>query len=129
MNVRNAGLLVILVLLSNSGCAVVVSSRVTLTGAYISEELIRQVEDHETTRQWLLENLGEPTLIDDKGDGMEDFTYECTERVKEHASVLFLFSFNSSVDRMAQCVFELNNGIVQMHYRRTARRSLDAEQE
>ena len=101
-----------------SGCMISASSRSTTSGNYISPQIYDRVEDSQTTKDWLLDHFGPATETIDRGDGMEDMIYECTERVREHASIIFLISVSNAQQRTEQAVFELKDGIVQQHYRK-----------
>ena len=119
MSFKNACFLSLLLLgVGNGGCILVASSRVDVTGSYVSPEVFGLIKDGETSRDWLISHLGTPTKVEDRADGMDDVIYEHAERIREHASAFLLFSFDRNVDRTQQCIFEMKDDIVQRHYRR-----------
>ena len=67
----------------------------------------------------------QPTTTLDRGDDMEDLTYEAITRVVEHFRVLLLLSSETSVERVEQWVFELKNDIVYHHHRNEVARAID----
>jgi hypothetical protein len=121
----SAGMVVLLIVAANSGCVVSASSFKNTSGSTVSSDIIAQIRDGETTKEWIIGRLGEPTATRDRGDGMEDLTYEAVTRVVEHLNVLLLVSIESSVDRVEQWVFEMKDDIVQRHHRNTASRTID----
>lgn len=117
MDPRYIGALLILVAAGNSGCVFAARSHTTVTGNDVTRELFDAVVDGETKKDWILENLGPPTVTVDRGDGMEDLKYESSQRIEERASILLLLDVRSCVDRTETCVFELKNNVVLKHYR------------
>ena len=120
-----ARIAVLLIVAGNSGCVMSMSSSKNTSGSTVSPDILIQIKEGETTKGWLIEHLGQPTATADRGDGMEDLTYEAVTRVVEHFSVLLLLSIENSVDRVEQWVFELKNDIVHRHHRNTVLRDVD----
>ncbi len=105
------------------GCVLSASSVRTTSGSSVPRDVFRQVKDGETTKAWLIENLGQPTAAEDRGDGIEDLVYEITNRTEEHFSVFLLVSLETSIDHVEQWVFELKDDVVYRHHRNTIRRA------
>ena len=124
-----AGLSLTFLAACSGGCLLSAHSIKTYSGSRVSAELFKQVADGQTTREWLIETLGQPTVAEDRGDGMEDLIYEATRRVDEHFNVLLVVSLESSVERVEQWIFELKDGVVHRHYRRIVHLPLDEEDE
>ncbi len=122
---RGARIVILLIVVGNSGCAMSLSSFKNTSGSTVSVDILTQIEDGETTKGWLIDHLGQPTTTEDRGDGMEDLTYEAVTRVVEHFSVLLLLSSENTVERVEQWVFELKNDIVHRHHRNQVVRDLD----
>ncbi len=122
---RSAGIVVLLIVAGNSGCVLSASSFKNTSGSTVSPEILTQINDGETTRDWLIDHLGHPTSTADRGDGMEDLTYEAVTRVVEHFSVFLLVSIEKSVDQVEQWVFELKDDVVHRHHRNEVVRTLD----
>ncbi len=122
---RGTRIVVLLIVAGNSGCVMSFSSFKNTSGSTVSPDILTQIKEGETTKDWLIDHLGQPTATEDRGDGMEDLTYEAVTRVVEHFNVLLLLSIENSVDRVEQWVFELKNDIVHRHHRNTALRAID----
>ncbi len=122
---RGARIVVLLIVAGNSGCVMSLSSFKNTSGSTVSPAILTQIKEGETTKDWLIDHLGQPTVTEDRGDGMEDLTYEAVTRVVEHFSVLLLLSSENSVERAEQWVFELKNGVVHRHHRNTVLRDID----
>jgi len=122
---RGARIMVLLIVAGNSGCVMSASTFKNTSGSTVSPDILTQIKDGETTKEWLIDHLGQPTATTDRGDGMEDLTYEAVTRVVEHFSVLFLLSIEKSVDQAEQWVFELKDDIVHRHHRNQVVRAID----
>ncbi len=122
---RGARMVVLLIVAGNSGCVMSLSSFSNTSGSTVSPAILTQIKEGETTKDWLIDHLGQPTVTEDRGDGMEDLTYEAVTRVVEHFSVLLLLSSENSVERAEQWIFELKNGIVHRHHRNKVARPVD----
>ncbi len=123
---RGAQIVVLLMVAGNSGCVMSLSSFKNTSGSTVSPDILIQIKEGETTKDWLIDHLGQPTATEDRGDGMEDLTYEAVTRVVEHFSVLLLLSSENSVERVEQWVFELENDVVHRHHRNTVLRDVDS---
>ncbi len=122
---HGARIVVLLIVAGNSGCVMSISSFKNTSGSTVSPDVLTQIKEGETTKDWLIDHLGQPTATADRGDGMEDLTYEAVTRVVEHFSVLLLLSSETSVERVEQWVFELKNDIVHHHHRNKVVRAID----
>ncbi len=122
---RSARIVVLLIVAGNSGCVMSLTSFKNTSGSTVSPDILTQIKDGETTKDWLIDHLGQPTATADRGDGMEDLTYEAVTRVVEHFSVFLLVSIEKSVDHLEQWVFELKDDIVHRHHRNKVLRAID----
>ncbi len=122
---HSARIVVLLIVACNSGCVMSLSSFQNTSGSTVSPYILTEIKDGETTKDWLIDRLGQPTTTIDRGDDMEDLTYEAITRVVEHFSVLLLLSSQTSVERVEQWVFELKNDIVHHHHRNKMVRAID----
>ena len=122
---RGARIMVLLIVAGNSGCIMSLSTFKNTSGSIVSPDILTQIKEGETTRDWLIDHLGQPTATEDRGDGMEDLTYEAVTRVVEHFRVLLLVSIEKRVDQIEQWVFELKDGIVHRHHRNEVVRAID----
>ena len=123
---RGAQIVVLLMVAGNSGCVMSLSSFKNTSGSTVSPDILIQIKEGETTKDWLIDHLGQPTATEDRGGGREDLTYEAVTRVVEHFSVLLLLSSENSVERVEQWVFELENDVVHRHHRNTVLRDIDS---
>ena len=122
---RGTRIVVLLIVAGNSGCIMSLSTFENTSGSIVSPDILTQIKEGETTKDWLIDHLGQPTATADRGDGMEDLTYEAVTRVVEHFRVLLLVSIEKRVDQIEQWVFELKDGIVHRHHRNEVVRAID----
>ena len=122
---RGARIMVLLIVAGNSGCIMSLSTFKNTSGSIVSPDILTQIKEGETTKDWLIDHLGQPTATEDRGDGMEDLTYEAVTRVVEHFRVLLLVSIEKSVDQVEQWVFELKDDIVHRYHRNEVVRAID----
>ena len=122
---RGTRIVVLLIVAGNSGCIMSLSTFKNTSGSIVSPDILTQIKEGETTKDWLIDHLGQPTATEDRGDGMEDLTYEAVTRVVEHFRVLLLVSIEKSVDQVEQWVFELKDGIVHRYHRNEVVRAID----
>lgn len=122
---RGARIMVLLIVAGNSGCIMSLSTFENTSGSTVSPDILTQIKEGETTKDWLIDHLGQPTATEDRGDGMEDLTYEAVTRVVEHFRVLLLVSIEKSVDQVEQWVFELKDDIVHRYHRNEVVRAID----
>ena len=122
---RGTRIVVLLIVAGNSGCIMSLSTFKNTSGSTVSPDILTQIKEGQTTKDWLIDHLGQPTATADRGDGMEDLTYEAVTRVVEHFRVLLLVSIEKRVDQIEQWVFELKDGIVHRHHRNEVVRAID----
>ena len=122
---RGTRIVVLLIVAGNSGCIMSLSTFKNTSGSIVSPDILTQIKEGETTKDWRIDHLGQPTATEDRGEGMEDLTYEAVTRVVEHFRVLLLVSIEKSVDQVEQWVFELKDDIVHRHHRNTVLRAID----
>ena len=117
-------LLIAAMLFAASGCLLTTSNTVNESGVRVSQGTLRQVELGETTDDWLVSALGEPTSRSSAGPasasaggvGVEIWGYS-HERSKKSRGTLFLLFAGSSnkVDRETT-YFELTDGVVTRYW-------------
>jgi len=122
---RGTRIVVLLIVAGNSGCIMSLSTFENTSGSIVSPDILTQIKEGETTKDWLIDHLGQPTATEDRGDGMEDLTYEAVTRVVEHFRVLLLVSIEKRVDQIEQWVFELKDDIVHRYHRNEVVRAID----
>lgn len=85
-------------------------------GPAVGKRTLRQVKPGQTTKQWVLATLGEPTGWDTTPDGEEILRYEYVKRTKsEFAMVPPPLAFENEKEQHTRVVFEIRDGIV-THY-------------
>lgn len=82
----------------------------------IDDEMLKQIKPGETTRDWLVSELGEPTEQSMTEDGIEILRYKCT-KTTEKEFVLIPPVIVTSDQKTAEHViaFEVKDGIVQRY--------------
>jgi outer membrane protein assembly factor BamE (lipoprotein component of BamABCDE complex) len=99
-----------------AGC-VIVNSGVDCgeKGAPLSADTLEQIEPGQTTRDWVIATLGEPSEQSTAGNGVEVLTYRysCTR----HGNLVMPFLIINDEKRDAQTVyFEISDGVVQKYW-------------
>ena len=83
----------------------------------IGNQTLRQIECGQTTRDWLVAALGEPTEQSKTEDGTEILKYRCIE-TRDNAFVLFPIVFVDDEKETDHSVsFEIKDGIVQRYWK------------
>jgi len=83
----------------------------------IGNQTLRQIECGQTTRDWLVAALGEPTEELLTEDGTEILKYRCTE-TKDNQFILFPIVFVDDEKEIDHSVsFEIKDGIVQRYWK------------
>jgi len=101
-----------------AGC-VVCQSDVQYTGRErpVGNETLKQIECGQTTKDWLVAALGEPTEQSMTEDGTEILRYKCTEK-KDNQFILFPIVFVDDDKETDHSVsFEIKDGIVQRYWK------------
>ncbi len=100
------------------GC-LVCQSDVQYTGRErpVGNEMLKQIECGQTTKDWLVAALGEPTEQSMTEDGTEILRYRCTEK-KDNQFILFPIVFVDDEKETDHSVsFEIKDGIVQRYWK------------
>jgi hypothetical protein len=101
-----------------AGC-LVSDSEVSYAGRKrpIGNQALRQIECGQTTRDWLVAALGEPTEKSLTEDGTEIFRYKCIE-TRDNEFILFPIVFVDDERETDHSVsFEIKDGIVQRFWK------------
>lgn len=75
-------------------------------------EPIEKIVPGTTTKQWLLENFGEPNSNRYEADGTEYLNYQFDEHVKLKTRILFLFNYQSKKVVRREMEIALEDGVV-----------------
>ncbi|MEN6426736.1 MAG: hypothetical protein ABFE13_15360 [Phycisphaerales bacterium] len=86
-------------------------------GPAVGSATLRQVKCGETTKDWLLTVLGEPTRATQTANGSEVLTYEYTKNIESDVSFCIFFDADDRREERTIYVFELENGIVTRYWK------------
>lgn len=81
----------------------------------VSGTQLESVEPGVTTKEWIIDNLGEPDREKHLRDGEEILIYENTRRKSRHVSLFLLFSSHTSEDIKETVSFKIRDGIVESY--------------
>lgn len=100
------------------GCLVSSSTSSYETGRRVTDETTAQIVPGETTREWLLATLGEPTARTtvEGEEGVEIFRYDWQKREESGGAVFLLFAGSSSKSTRHTTYFEITNGVVTRYW-------------
>ncbi|MGD9159164.1 MAG: hypothetical protein PVG39_12205 [Desulfobacteraceae bacterium] len=109
--------LVFMVLLTGTlltGCMISHRSHTseTSSGYPISKSQLDSVEPGVTTKDWVLDNFGEPDRERHLKNGEEILVYENTKHKSSHVSFFLLFSSHTSENIKETVSFKIKDGIV-----------------
>lgn len=97
-----------------SGCLVVSGNSTYETGTAITQSTLQRIEVGQTTEQWILATLGQPSdriKIEGQPD-MQILKYQHTIHESSGGTVLFLFAGHEDKTRKSVVFIEITDGIV-----------------
>lgn len=80
-------------------------------GGRIAQPVLGEVIPGSTTRQWLLENLGEP-MTETTQESESELIYQYDEHINTRTRVLFLFYYRSTKVVPRQLIIALRDNVV-----------------
>ena len=86
-------------------------------GPAVGSATLRQVQCGETTKDWLLTVLGEPSRTTQGANGSEILAYEYTKTIDSDFSFCVLFDADDRREERTVYVFELEDGIVTRYWK------------
>ncbi len=86
-------------------------------GPAVGGNTLRQVKCGETTKEWLLTVLGEPSRMTQAAYESEVLTYEYTKKVDSDFSFCIFFDADDHREERTVYVFELKDGIVTRYWK------------
>jgi len=105
-------------LLTTSGC---IQGRADITygpkGPPAGHSTLKQVKVGQTSKEWLLGTLGQPTRVTQTSEGTEIMTYEYTKKIDSDFEVFLLFDMKDKREERTVYTFELTNGIVTEYWK------------
>jgi hypothetical protein len=99
-------------LVVNCGCLMTVSASSVQTGTLVPEQMTRDIVVGETTRDELVEQLGDPSSIETLDDGTEVLAYESVLNEKASFGLLIVISVSSKKTRTSLVKFHVRDGVV-----------------
>jgi len=106
------------VTLTLGGCLIARSTSVYETGQRVTEHTKHQITIGETTDEWLLATLGEPTdrqTVEDQPN-TEIWRYTYKKREESGGAVFLLFAGSSSKSTSTTTYFEVTDGVVTKYW-------------
>jgi outer membrane protein assembly factor BamE (lipoprotein component of BamABCDE complex) len=82
----------------------------------VPEKIINSVRVGKTTKNWLVENLGEPNRVEENEQGLEDYLYEYTKNTGSYTSVFLLYSAESREQITITVHFEFEGDILKKYW-------------
>jgi len=82
----------------------------------VPEKIINSVRVGKTTKEWLVENLGEPNKVEENEQGMEDYLYEYTKNTGSYTSVFLIYSAESKEQITVTVHFEFDADILKKYW-------------
>jgi len=118
MSGRNVLTVVVCLLVSAvfAGCIVVADTNRRHTGMVPSAATIKQVELGETTAEWLIAAVGQPSSRQKVDEHTELLRYERTTTVNSSLNILVLLHTNDNTRTHEAVVFEVVDGVVQKYW-------------
>jgi hypothetical protein len=86
-------------------------------GPAVGSATLRQVQCGETTKDWLLTVLGEPSRATQGANGSEVLAYEYTKTIDSDVSFCIFFDADDRREERTIYVFELENGVVTRYWK------------
>lgn len=106
------------IMLTGIGC---ISSRSDVTygakGPAVPNSTLRQIKCGQTSKDWLLGVMGEPSRAARTSPNTEVLTYEYTKTVDSDFSFFIFFNADNRREERTVHVFEIEDGIVTGHWK------------
>jgi len=99
------------------GCLISSSSNESYSGTYVSPETFGQVKPGETTQQWLLGTLGEPTQKTTLESGEELWKWSYSKVKQSSGAVFLIFGGSSNTTTGGAAYAQLKDGVVTKAWR------------
>jgi len=97
-----------LIPLTMTGCLASHHTSSSIDGAYVQPSDLSRVRKHASTKDDVLQILGEPTKKMTNSDGTDTWTWQWTRKEKGSGHLIFIFNTSSSkeIDESAHVLFE-----------------------
>ena len=81
----------------------------------LTKAQLNSVEPGVTTKEWIIENFGEPKRDRYLSDGEEILVYENTKHTSSHVGFFLIFNSHTSEDTTEAITFRIKDGIVKSY--------------
>lgn len=109
-----------LLALSLAGCAVISSNRSTThSGQQVPEEMLARLEVGETTRDWVVATLGEPTSTARVDADTEVLRYTSKRIEHQRSGLLLVLSTRSEHEEKQTVYLEFHKNVLKRYWRAT----------
>ena len=95
------------------GCLIVSGHESTISGAYVANEDLFNVEPGETTQADVRRTLGPPTSRAESDDGSERWTYRWKEEKESGGAVFLIFAAGSEKTIVTEVTITFRDGVVE----------------
>ena len=109
-------LLALCVTMVAGGCAIYRQTADASTDP-VRKDKLGKLSKGDTTKQDIVEALGEPTRTLKSGEGHETLVYEYEWREETKYNILFIFTWTDQDERTSKLFFELKDGVLVRHWR------------
>lgn len=94
--------------LTLTGCLASHHTSSSIAGAYVQPSDLSRVRKHASTKDDVLQILGEPTKRMTNDDGTDTWTWQWTRKEQDSGHLIFIFNSSSSkeIDESAHVLFE-----------------------
>ena len=104
--------------LAAGGCLITSGKSYEESGVRVTGSTLQQIVPGETTGQWVVTTLGEPTsrrTVPDQPN-VEILRYEFVRKKSEGGTVFLLFAGGSKSKEISTALFEVTDGVVTRHW-------------
>ena len=102
--------------LVTNGCLIVRDTTVETSGKEVPREVREQIVEGETTTEWLLDVLGEPSDRKRVDERSEILSYESVTIKEKESGVFLLWAGEKTVKKTEIARFELEDGVLVRHW-------------
>lgn len=104
------------VVVSAGGCLVGKSRWERESGVRVSKSTLGQVKPGETTEDWVIAALGEPTSRNSVDEHTSILRYDHTVKINKGGYVFLIFAGGESIEEHNSVLFEVTDGVVDRYW-------------
>jgi outer membrane protein assembly factor BamE (lipoprotein component of BamABCDE complex) len=98
-----------------TGCLVTSKSNVQYSGKEVGERTLSRLVVGETTREWLISELGEPTATQTR-NGAEVLSYQSRRSVEKRSGFFLLYHNEVKEEQVTTVYFEFRDGVLERYW-------------